>query len=105
AIRIVQPARRFAPVPVKGVVQTAVAMLALFIAAPASAQDTREYLMAADRAEKAARLHPYEPSSLEERLMRVEAGVDLFTNAPFYPYIGSTFEGGGVAFGPAYRAR
>jgi hypothetical protein len=40
--------------------------------APASAQSTREAELAADKAGKATRLHPYEPTVLEQRVQTFE---------------------------------
>ena len=59
--------------------------------------------LAARQAEKATQLHPYEPTTLEHRLEMVDA--TLFTTRPLYPFMGSTFDGGGFAVGPGYRAR
>ena len=46
---------------------------------------------------------PYEPTPLERRILTAE-GL-LGTKRPVYPFIGSVFEGGGLAVGPGYRAR
>lgn len=85
-------------------VAAAFAMLALLaVPAPAMAQDTRQDALAAKRAEKAQNLHPYEPVLLERRIERLE--TTLLTKRPIYTFIGGTFPGGGVAFGPGVRTR
>jgi hypothetical protein len=79
------------------------ASLIIAIATVASAQDTRESQLAAQQAEKATSLRPYEPDQLEERLLLVDG---LMTpTRPIYPFIGSMFDGGGIAIGPGYRGR
>ena len=81
----------------------AAALAMLLPALPASAQDTREEQLAAAQAEKAARLRPYEPEHLEKRF---ETIGQLLTpsDRQLYPFIGSAFDGGGLAVGPGYRA-
>jgi AAA family ATP:ADP antiporter len=81
----------------------AVAAIVLAVAAPVLAQQTREGELASRQAEKATRLHPYEPDALERRLEKVEGA--LFGSRSLYPFIGSTFPGGGLAVGPDYRGR
>jgi AAA family ATP:ADP antiporter len=75
----------------------------LAIPAPAAAQETRQEALAAKRAEKAQNLHPYEPAVLERRIERLE--TTLLSKRPIYTFIGSTYPGGGVAFGPGVRTR
>jgi hypothetical protein len=70
---------------------------------PARAQESRADQLAALQAEKATRLHPYEPNKLERRLETVDS--TLFTTKPLYPFMGTTFDGGGFAVGPGYRGR
>ena len=74
------------------------------VGAPArvDAQETRAELIAEEQADKAKELHPYEPSTAERALTRVETAL---TETPrgFYPYFGSVYNGGGFALGPAYR--
>jgi AAA family ATP:ADP antiporter len=82
----------------------AIAMLVFGIATQAHAQDTRTDALAAEKAAKAADLHPYEPNKLEKRLEKVQA-VTRMLEGPVYPFIGDAYEGGGVAIGPGYRAR
>ena len=104
ALAIVQQRGVFAGFTVRPLVMRAAsAAVILAIAAPAMAQQTRAAQIASDQAEKATRLHPYEPDHLEERLETIDAA--LLSRRPAYPFIGSVFAGGGVAFGPGYRAR
>jgi hypothetical protein len=79
------------------------AAIAIAVATPALAQGAREDLLAAQRAEKATALHPYEPDQLERGLVKVKGA--LFGTRSIYPFIGSTFAGGGFALGPGYRTR
>jgi AAA family ATP:ADP antiporter len=77
--------------------------LALLVGIPAFAQETRQEQVAAQQADKALHLRPYQPDALERRLHQIEG---LFTaERPLYTYIGRVFEGGGLAVGPGYRAR
>src|SRR5262249_61103879 len=79
------------------------AVVIVAAAAPASAQDSRESELAAAQAEKATRLHDYEPTSLERRILMAE---NLLTSEKtFYPYIGSVYDGGGFGVGPGVRTR
>ena len=83
---------------------TAAGVLTLIaLATPASAQDTREAQLAAERAEKATRLRPYEPTTTERRVQMAQNA--LGANRPVYTFIGSAFEGGGLAIGPGYRTQ
>lgn len=69
----------------------------------ASAQETREEERAAAQAEKAKHLHPYEPTTLERRIQRIERA--LLNPPPVYAFVGSVFPGGFLAVGPGYRGR
>jgi AAA family ATP:ADP antiporter len=62
---------------------------------------TREGEWAARQAGKATQLGGYQPDALERGLRRAE-GM-LSSKKPVYAFIGSTFEGGGLAVGPGYR--
>lgn len=73
------------------------------VSATASAQSTREERQAAERAEKAMHLRPYEPTGLERRIQKLD-GV-LSSNRPIYLSMGSSFDGAGLAIGPGYRLR
>ena len=85
----------------------ATGMAALLVLAlstkPALAQETRQAQQAAERAEKAARVHPYEPDALERRLEMVDRA--LSSNRPVYLAMGGSLEGSGIALGPGYRMR
>jgi hypothetical protein len=69
---------------------------------PALAQATREDEWAAQQAEKATRLRPYEPTPLERRVELIENLLNAFKRR-IYPFIGTTFDGGGLAFGSGFR--
>jgi len=81
----------------------AVVLLVLATALPALAQETREAQIASQQAQKAAQLHEYEPAPLERKLERVDSFLN--SDRPMYAFVGSAFEGGGIALGPGYRAR
>lgn len=103
ALLILNPNRPFPRMAVRPLASaTAVAAL-IAVASPAFAQETRQEQLAAQQAEKAARLQPYQPDSLERGLERVE-GM-LFSTRSVYPFMGSVFQGGGFAVGPGYRGR
>jgi AAA family ATP:ADP antiporter len=106
ALTIVRPAAVFArpSVRLRPIAAAAAAVLLLAsIATPVSAQ-TRESELAAQQAEKATHLHPYEPTKLEQRVQTFEQMQGRFFDAPLYPFIGSAMDGGGLAVGPAVRA-
>jgi hypothetical protein len=63
----------------RGAQGAAAAVLVLALAVPADAQETREELLAARCAEKAARLHRHGPTSLERGIVMVERAVDVFS--------------------------
>jgi len=65
--------------------------------------ETREGEWAAQQAEKATRLRPYEPTQLERRLEQIKYLLD-FTKRAVYPYVGNMFDGG-LELGPGFRAR
>jgi ATP:ADP antiporter, AAA family len=71
------------------------------LASPALAQDTREEVLARERAEKAANVQPYQPDRLEAALERIE-GM-LFSQRRMYTFIGGVMDTGGLALGPGYR--
>ena len=85
---------------------TGVPVLALLLlaatAGPATAQETREALIASKQAEKAANLQPYVPPKAERILIKVK---DTFITEPsgFYPYFDSVYSGGGFTLGAGYR--
>ena len=82
----------------------AAAVVTLVPAVPALAQETREEQLAARQAEKATRLRPYEPEHLEKRFETLGSILSP-RERRFYPFIGSAFDGGGLAVGPGYRTR
>src|SRR4051794_9889584 len=104
ALRIVRPQATIVPRLQPGrLVATAATVAIVMIAAPARAQDSREAELASARADKATRLHEYEPTSLERRIMMAE---QLFvTDKSLYPFIGSVYDGGAIAVGGGYRTR
>lgn len=107
ALTIVRPAvvvRRPA-LPLRPIGAAAAVVVLMAIPAPASAQSTREAELAADKADKATHLHPYEPTVLEQRVQTFEQLEGRFFASNLYPFIGSTMDGGGFAAGPAVRAR
>ena len=103
ALMILRPERTFRVSAHRGLAAATASLLMLLVAAPASAQQTREAEMAEARAQKATVLRPYEPNALERRLELVERM--MASKRPIYPFMGSVIEGGGWAFGPGYRAR
>jgi outer membrane protein assembly factor BamA len=82
----------------------AVALALAVNAVPARAQETREAELAARRADKAAALQPYTPTTLERRLEAVGTLLNPAESA-FGLAMGSAFNGAGFAVGPAYRVR
>lgn len=72
--------------------------------AGAYAQDSREEQLTELQAEKATRLRPFQPEGLERRLDMLE-GLFVTPDRRMFPFIGSAYEGGGLAVGPGYRAR
>jgi hypothetical protein len=81
----------------------ALACLMVFVATPAIAQQSREEALAAQRAEKATQLRPYEPTPLERKIQALDRL--LASERSVYSFIGGTYEGGGLAVGPGYRRR
>jgi hypothetical protein len=79
----------------------AVAGLCVFSPA-AAAQETRAGEIAEKQKEKAANLHPYQPSRVEAFLVRLE---ENFASPPdgFFPVAGSIYPGGGFSLGVGYR--
>jgi len=70
--------------------------------AMAVAQETRSESIAAEQAEKATRLAPYEPHWAEKLLMSVTRNFGQQPHG-FYPYFGSVYSGGGFTLGAGYR--
>ena len=88
-----------------GAAAAVVLIVSIATARPVLAQTTREEELAAQQAAKATRLHPYEPTVLEQRVQTFEQLQGRFFSAPVYPFIGSTIDGGGLAVGPGVRAK
>ena len=78
------------------------AAIVCVIPATAAAQETRAGTIAAEQAEKASRLAPYEPHWSEKLLFSVR---HAFVEQPegFYPYFDSVYSGGGFTLGGGYR--
>src|SRR5262245_11912374 len=103
AVRLVRPQWQITRPQPRRLAAAAATVAVIAGATPALAQDSRETELAAARAEKATRLHEYEPTTLERRILMVE---NMFTTEKsFYPYIGSVYDGGGMGVGPGYRTR
>jgi AAA family ATP:ADP antiporter len=68
---------------------------------PAATAASRDDEWAARQAEKATQLRGYQPDALERGIRRAERA--LFSTRPVYAFVGSAFEGGGLAVGPGYR--
>src|ERR671913_1704452 len=81
---------------------SALALAAILMAAPVSAQDTRAELIAAKQAEKAKTSTPYQPSGFEKIMFRLE---ENFSSPPsgFYPRVGTIPQGGSFSAGLGYR--
>ena len=80
------------------------ALTVIFAATPAGAQDTREESLAAERAEKATQLRPYEPPALERKIQA--AGKDARQRASdLYLHRRHLRGGGFAAVGPGFRGR
>jgi AAA family ATP:ADP antiporter len=103
AARILHPGRPLVRMPWRRVATASAVVLIAAVAHPASAQETREEQLAAARAEKAEHLHPYRPTPAERWILRAENM--LRPDRPVYLFMGSAFEGGGLAAGPGYRAQ
>jgi hypothetical protein len=78
--------------------------LALSIAAPLAAQDTRAEAIAQEQAAKQQALSPPQPNSAERFIERLEDwGIITGTPHGFYPWFGSVYPGGGLAVGAGVR--
>ena len=78
------------------------ASIACATPATALAQDTRSGAIAAEQAEKAKRLAPYETHWAENLFLNVRKTL-LEQPSGFYPYFGSVHSGGGFTLGAGYR--
>jgi hypothetical protein len=70
---------------------------------PAAAQETRAELLRAQRAAKARRTVPHDPGFVEKMFSFVGERESGGKPLGFYPYVGSVYTGGAVAFGAGYR--
>ena len=104
ALLILRPERVSRPV-LRPLMPAAAAIALLLIGAPASAQESREEHLAAQRTEKSQRLTEYKPDPLEHRLGKVESALSTFSRDGWYPFVGGVMSGGGMAIGPGYRGR
>jgi hypothetical protein len=79
------------------------ALVAIFVlTASAFAQDSRSAEIAAEQAQKALDLKPYEPSAAE-RWTTALRGEFLAEPSGLYPYFASVYSGGGFTLGAGYR--
>ena len=69
---------------------------------PAAAQESREALIAAEQAKKAAALRSYEPGKAERWASAVKREL-IGEPAGLYPYFASVYSGGGFTLGAGYR--
>ena len=74
------------------------------VAATAFAQETREEEREALQAQKAAQVHPYEPTQMERRIERIGSLLNA-QKRPIYPFVGSVFSGGGVSLGVGHTKK
>ncbi len=101
ALMIVRPVHLSPAFALRPLAGAAAVLALLLVPSTANAQHSREGQLAAERAEKATKLAPYQPNTLERRLSMVERS--LFSERVFHPFIGSIYQGGGLAVGPGFR--
>jgi len=77
-------------------------LLVCAVPAIAAAQDTRTGSIAAEQAEKATHLAPYEPHWAEKLLVSLTHSLGQQPGG-FYPYFDSVYSGGGFTLGGGYR--
>jgi hypothetical protein len=80
----------------------AVSLLGVLVPLETWAQESRAGEIAAQQAEKATRLRPYEPERGEAIMIRAERALSAEPTG-LYPWLGSIFSGGLLAFGPGFR--
>jgi AAA family ATP:ADP antiporter len=110
AMRILRPAG-VAPAVRRRLVAVAVAFAFVVVPSQSSGQtletpgagaaESRDAEWAARQAEKATQLEAYQPDALERHIRRAEGA--LFSKRAVYTFIGSAFDGGGLAVGPGFR--
>ena len=76
--------------------------LSLAIAASARAQDSRAAVIAAEQAQKAQTIKPYEPTGVERWVVALKREFLLQPDG-LYPYFASVYSGGGFTLGAGYR--
>jgi AAA family ATP:ADP antiporter len=104
ALLLLRPTAAMSSVSLRTLGRASVATAALLLVSTSvSAQDSRAEALATARADKAANLRSYEPTSLERRIALVDRMMS--TERMFYPFIGGVYEGGGLAIGPGFRQR
>jgi len=74
----------------------------LALRAIARAQQSCVEEITSQQADKASQTHPYVPSKVEARVMRIEKALSTDPRG-LYPWIGSVFHGGLLAAGPGFR--
>lgn len=74
----------------------------LLLPGSAAAQESRTAEIAAEQAQKAAQLQPYEPSAAERWAVAVRREF-LDEPSGLYPYFASVYSGGGFTLGAGYR--
>ncbi len=72
------------------------------VPASVEAQESREALIAAAQAEKAAKVTPYVPGGAEKLLLKLKREF-LEQPSGFYPVFASVYSGGGFTLGAGYR--
>ncbi|HEX5213859.1 MAG TPA: BamA/TamA family outer membrane protein [Vicinamibacterales bacterium] len=71
-------------------------------AARSEAQQSREEDLAQAQADKAKKLHPYEPNTAERVIAKAGRAL-MGPPTGFYPWLGTVYSGGLFAVGPGYR--
>jgi outer membrane protein assembly factor BamA len=66
------------------------------------AQQSREDEIAQQKAEKAKTLKPYERTTAEKWVDRIQRWLLLPSSGGFYPWLGSVYSGGGFSAGPGF---
>jgi hypothetical protein len=74
----------------------------LFFVTPSHAQETRADVIAAQQAEKAKDLHPYQPGAVERSIEDFRRRALEQPNG-FFPFFASVYSGGGFTLGAGYR--
>ncbi|HEY6617205.1 MAG TPA: hypothetical protein VIZ32_21900, partial [Vicinamibacterales bacterium] len=104
ALAILGPRRSSSRIAFRPLATAALALGMVAVAATAFAQETRQEEREAQQAQKAAQLHPYEPTQMERRIERIGSLLNA-QKRPIYPFIGSVFSGGGVSLGVGHTKK